>query len=100
VNICKAKDGTIICDQNEVLTWWNEHFDDLNKNNNQEHTAGGDEDIQPIEGPTVEDMDPPMFEELEEAIQKLKNNKREGAYTAVWLRMNTRTSKNVADIRI
>ena len=41
-----------------------------------------------------------MFEELEEAIQKLKNNKREGAYTAVWLRMNTRTSKNVADIRI
>ena len=69
MNICKTKDGSIICDQNEVLTQWNEHFDDLlNKNNNQEHTAGEDEDIQPIEGSTVEDTDPPTFEELEEAI--------------------------------
>jgi len=72
VNICKAKDGSIICDQNEVLTQWNEHCDDLlNKNNNQEHIAAEDEDIQPIEGPTVEDTDPPTFEELEEAINPL-----------------------------
>jgi len=35
VNICKTKDGSIICNQNEVLARWNEHFDDLlNKNNN------------------------------------------------------------------
>ena len=69
MNICTAKDGSIICDQNEVLIRWNEHFDDLlNKNNNQENTAGEDEDIQPIEGPTVEDTDPPTFEEMEEAI--------------------------------
>ena len=72
VNICKAKDGSIICDQNEVLTRWNEHFDDLpNKNNNQEHTIAEDEEIQPIEGPSVEDTDHPTFEELEEAINPL-----------------------------
>ena len=78
VNICKAKDGSIICDQNEVLTWWNEHCDDLNKNNNQEHTVAEDE-IQPVKGPLVEDTDHPTFEELEEAIKKLKNNKAPGA---------------------
>ena len=72
MNICKAKDGSIICDQNEVLTWWNEHCDDLNKNNNQEHTVAEDE-IQPVKGPLVEDTDHPTFEELEEAIKKLKN---------------------------
>ena len=61
VNICKAKDGSIICDQNEVLARWNEYFDDLlNKNNNQEHTATDGDDIQLIEGPIiVEEMDPP-----------------------------------------
>ena len=46
-----------------------------NKNNNQEHTIAEDEEIQPIEGPSVEDMDHPTFEELEEAIKKLKNSK-------------------------
>ena len=72
MNICKAKDGSIICDQNEVLTQWNEHFDDLlNKNNNQQHTVAEDEEIQPIEGPSVEDTDHPTFEELEEAINPL-----------------------------
>jgi hypothetical protein len=76
VNICKAKDGSIICDQNGVLTRWKENLDDLlNINDNQEYTAGEDEDIQPIKGPTVEDTDPPTFEELEEVIKKLKNNK-------------------------
>jgi uncharacterized protein YdcH (DUF465 family) len=81
VNIYEAKDGSIICDQNEVLTRWNEHFDDLlNKNNNQEHTIAEDEEIQPIERPSVEDTDHPTFEELEEAIKKLKNNKAPGAY--------------------
>jgi hypothetical protein len=76
VNICKAKDGSIICDQNEVLPQWTEHFDDLfNKNNNQEHTVAQDENIQFTEGPTVEKMDPPMLKELEKAIKKLKNNK-------------------------
>jgi len=79
VNICKAKNGSIICDQNEVLTRWNEHFDDLlNQNNNQQHTVAEDEEIQPIEGPLVQDTDHPTFEELEEA-KKLKNNKARGA---------------------
>ena len=81
VNICKAKDGSIICNQNEVLAWWNEYFDHLlNKYNNQEHTAADGENIQLIEGPIlVEKMDPPTLEELEKAIKKLKNNKALGA---------------------
>jgi hypothetical protein len=49
VNICKAKDGSMICDQNEVLARWNEHFNDLNKNNNQQHTVAEDEITQFIE---------------------------------------------------
>jgi hypothetical protein len=79
VTICKAKDGSTICDQNEVLTRWNEHFDDLNKNNNEEHIAAEGENIQFIEGPTAEETDPPTSEELEQAIKKLKNNKAPGA---------------------
>jgi uncharacterized protein YdcH (DUF465 family) len=80
VNICKTKDGLIICDQNEVLARWNEHFNDLlNKNNNQEHNVAEDENTQLIEGPIVEEMDPPTLEELEKAIKKLKNNKAPGA---------------------
>ena len=76
MNICKSKDGSIICDQNEVLARWNEYFNDLlNKNNNQEHTATDSEHIQLIEGPIVGEIDPPMLEELEKAIKKLKNNK-------------------------
>ena len=68
VNICEAKDGSIICDQNEVLTRWNEHFDDLLNKNNQEHIAAEGENIQLIEGPAAEETDTPTFEELEEAI--------------------------------
>jgi hypothetical protein len=78
-NICKAKGGSIICDRNEVLAPWNEYFDDLlHRNNDQELTAVGREDIQLIEGPAIENIDPPAFEELEEAIKKLKNNKAPG----------------------
>ena len=54
VNICKAKDGSIICDQNKVLARWNEYFNDLNKSNNQEHIAAESENIQSIAGSTVE----------------------------------------------
>ena len=83
MNVCKAKAGSLICDQIEVLTRWNEHFDDLlNKNNNQEYIATEGENIQLIERPTAEKMDPPpphTFQELEEAIKKLKNNKAPGA---------------------
>jgi hypothetical protein len=53
------------------------HF--LNKNNNQEHTAAEGENIQLIEGSTMEEMDPPMFDELEKAIKKFKNSKAPGA---------------------
>ena len=80
MNICKAKDGSIICDQNEVLVQWNERFDDLlNKNNNQNYATAEDGNTQSIEGPIAEEMNPPMFEELEKAIKKLKNNKAPGA---------------------
>ena len=80
VNICKAKDGSIICDQNEVLMRWNEHFDELfNKNNNQEDIVAEGENIQFTVGPTAEETDLPTLEELEEAIKKLKNNKAPGA---------------------
>ena len=72
VNIRKTKDGSIICDQNEALTRWNEHFDELNKNNNQEHAAGEDEDIQPIEGPTVEDTDRPRLKNWKKLLRSLK----------------------------
>jgi hypothetical protein len=75
VNICKTRDGSVICDQNEVLARWNEYFDDfLDKNNNQDVVAEG-VNTQFIEGPSVEELDAPTFEELEEAIKKLKNNK-------------------------
>jgi len=80
VNIRKAKDGSNICDQNEVLARWNEYFNDLlNKNNNQEHTAADGENIQLIEEPIVEKIEPSTLEELEKAIKKLKNNKAPGA---------------------
>jgi hypothetical protein len=80
VNICKDKDGPIICGRNEVLARWNEHFNDLlNKSNNQDHTAAEDESIQFIEGPIVEEIDPPSLEELEKATKKLKNSKAPGA---------------------
>ena len=82
MNICKAKDGSIICDQNEVLAQWDEYFNDLlNKNNNQEHTAADGENIQLIEGPIVDEISPPPHKlvELEKAIKKLKNNKAPGA---------------------
>ena len=59
MNICKAKDGSVICDQNEVLARWNESFDDLNKKNNQEHITAEGENIESTEGSTVEEMDPP-----------------------------------------
>jgi hypothetical protein len=59
-NICKATDGSIICDRNGVLTRWNEYFDDLlNRNNDQEHIVTEGEDIQFIEGPTIENIAPP-----------------------------------------
>jgi len=46
VNICKAKDVLIICNQKEVLERWNEYFNDLlNKNNNQGHTAADGENM-------------------------------------------------------
>ena len=79
MHICKDKDGLIICDRNEVLTQWNEYFNDLlNKHNSQELIAAEGENIQCTEGPTVEEMDPATSEELEEAIKKLKNNKAAG----------------------
>jgi len=60
VNICKTKDGSIICDQNEVLTRWNEHFDNLlNKNNNQKYAAAEDGNTRSVEGPIAEEMNPP-----------------------------------------
>jgi len=58
VNICKSKDGSIICDQNEVLERWNEYFNDLLNKNNQEHTATDGEHIQLIEGTIVGEIDP------------------------------------------
>ena len=60
VNICKAKDGSIICNLNEVLARWNEYFNNLfNKNNNQGHTAADSENIQLIGGQIIEKIDPP-----------------------------------------
>jgi hypothetical protein len=57
--------------------WHDEHFDDiLNKNNNQQHTVAEDENIQFIEGPTVEDIDPPptppCFKNWKKLLRSLK----------------------------
>jgi len=61
VNMCKTKDGSFICDQNEVLTRWNEHFDDLlNKNNNQKYAAAEDGNTRFVEGPIAEEMNAPQ----------------------------------------
>jgi len=60
VNIRKTKDGSIICDQNEVLARWNEHFDDLrNKSNNQKYAAAEDGNTRSVEGPIAAEMKPP-----------------------------------------
>ena len=59
VNICKTKDGSIICDQNEVLARLNEYFDDLlNKNNIQKYAATEDGNTRSVEGPIAEEMKP------------------------------------------
>ena len=80
VNICKTKDGSIIYGQNEVLAWWNEHFNDLlNKSNIHKYAAAEDGDTQSVEGPIAEEMNPPTLEELEKATKKLKNNKAPAA---------------------
>jgi hypothetical protein len=79
ISMCKAKDGTIISDQQSILARWSEHFDELlNK-----------PDIVPSEGvnplsvqsgwePSVQDVEPPSYEEVDQAIVKLKNNKAPG----------------------
>ena len=58
VNICKTKDGSIICDQNEVLARWNEHFDDLLNKNNQKYAVAEDGNTRSVEGPIAEEMNP------------------------------------------
>jgi sorting nexin-29 len=79
VHICKARDGSIVCEQNEVLAQWNEYFNDLlNKNNNQDHTTADGGNKQHMEGLIVEEIDLPTLDELDKAIKKLKNNKAPG----------------------
>jgi len=76
VNTCKAKDGSIICDHNDVLARWNEYFNGLlNKDNYQEHTTADGENIQLVGGPTVEKIDPHTIEELEIHIKMLEITK-------------------------
>ena len=73
MNICKTKDGSIICDQNEVMARWNEHFDDLlNKNNIQKYAAAEDGNTRSIEGPIAEEMNPPRSKSWSKLLRSSK----------------------------
>ena len=82
---CKDKGGLIICDQNEVLTRWNEYFDDLlNKHNSQEHTAAEGENIQRTEGPMVEAKKLNFADRIKKALNKNKK---------IWNTINIESNK-------
>jgi hypothetical protein len=74
---CRDKDGNVLCDKEEIMNRWAEHFvevlnkEHLNCNDHrnlalESNTKGSDED---------ENLEMPAYEEVEESVKKLKNGR-------------------------
>jgi hypothetical protein len=75
VAMCRAKNGELLTNKNQVLARWKEHF--------EEHLNEGSESEQPTRPVDLRDdgvdIDLPSREEIEGALRYLKNNKAAGA---------------------
>jgi hypothetical protein len=75
VAMCRAKNGELLTNKNQVLARWKEHF--------EEHLNEGSESEQPTRPDDLRDdgsdIDLPSREEIEGALKYLKNNKAAGA---------------------
>jgi hypothetical protein len=73
--MCRAKNGELLTNKNQVLARWKEHF--------EEHLNKGSESEQPTRPVDLRDdgvdIDLPSREEIEGALKYLKNNKATGA---------------------
>jgi len=72
---CRDKEGNVLCDKEEIMNRWAEHFKDVL---NKEHPSCNDHgklDLElNIEGSDEdENSEMPTYEEVEESIKKLKN---------------------------
>jgi hypothetical protein len=72
--MCRAMDGEILTNKNQMLARWKEHF--------EEHLNKGSESEQPTRPADLRDdgvdIDLPSREEIEGALKYLKNNKAAG----------------------
>jgi hypothetical protein len=75
VALCRAKNGELLTNKNQVLARWKEHFEEhLNKGSKSEQPT------RPVDLRDDEvDIDSPSREEIEGALKYLKNNKAAGA---------------------
>jgi hypothetical protein len=75
VSMCRAKNGELLTNKNQVLAGWKEHF--------EEHLNEGSNSEQPTRPVNLRDdgveIDLPSREEKEGALKYLKNNKAAGA---------------------
>jgi hypothetical protein len=75
VALCRAKNGELLTNKNQVLARWKEHF--------EEHLNEGSESEQPTRPFYLRDdrvdIDLPSREEIEGVLKYLKNNKAAGA---------------------
>jgi hypothetical protein len=69
--MCRAKNGELLTNKNQVLVRWKEHF--------EEHLNEGSESEQPARSVDLRDdgvdIDLPSREDIEGALKYLKNNK-------------------------
>jgi hypothetical protein len=69
--MCRAKNGELLTNKNQVLARWKEHF--------KEHLNAGSESEQPTHPVDLRDdgnnSDLPSREEIEDTLKYLKNNK-------------------------
>jgi hypothetical protein len=74
VAMCRAKNGELLTNKNQVLARWKEHF--------EEHLTEGSESEQPTRPVDLRDdrvdIDLPSREEIEGALKYLKNDKAAG----------------------
>jgi len=75
VSVCKRKDGSLVCDKQEVLERWKEHFNELLNNGVDEIIS---QDKRPYEKDDGKVSEPPSLDEVVAAIGGLKNNNAPG----------------------